>query len=216
MRSMTTTGALVLGLLMGLVTTSAVAQAAGGGEVRRDPKGQTGISPYMEEIAKGRTAFKAKDNPGAIRAFQAAISKDGDRMLGYLLLAQAQLAKDATDDALESATEGENKKDTDAVQAKMGFLRAELMERKTNSKPGEDNAPGSALETIGKKWDTVKSLWGAYVDYVAAHDKAPNYTASAVDRKSKVDARVKRDNDYAAVRKRIVEGEKDASKPPAP
>jgi hypothetical protein len=190
----------------------AKAGKAAGGAVKRDPNGIKGISPYMEEIAKGRDAFKAKDHSGAIRAFQAAISKDGDRQLGYYMLAQTQLDKGDLDDAVATVEEGSAKKGTEAVQAKMSFLKSELMERKANSKPGEDNAPGSALEAIGTKWQGVKSAWRAYADFVAAHDGAPNYGASASDRQKKIDERVKRDNDFAAVRVRIAADEKQGDK----
>src|SRR5262245_29758281 len=50
---------------------------------RRDPNGQTGISPYMEQIKKGEDAYVARDFPGAVAAFQEAIKLDVQKMLGY-------------------------------------------------------------------------------------------------------------------------------------
>lgn len=185
------------------------------GEVRRDPAGQTGISPYMEELAKGRAAFQAKDTAAAIAAFDAAIAKDGERVLGYLLKAQTQLAREDIDGAFSTAAVGRTKKGSEAEQSKMLFLSAELEERKANTKPGVDNEV-SALERLKLAWDTVKDSWDRYIGYNREHAGAPDYKASAEDRKTKIDARVKRDHDYAQVKKRIADNEaareKDAKK----
>ena len=57
--------------------------AAGSKEVRKDPEGKRGISPYAEAIAKGETSYVARDLPGAIVSFQDAIKLDTERMLGF-------------------------------------------------------------------------------------------------------------------------------------
>src|SRR5687768_7464609 len=53
------------------------------GQPRRDPNGQTGISPYMEQLKKGEDAYVARDFPGAVAAFQEAIKIDVQKMVGY-------------------------------------------------------------------------------------------------------------------------------------
>ena len=45
-------------------------------EIRRDPDGRRGISPYMEAVVKGQQAFVAHDRSGAIAAFREAIKLD--------------------------------------------------------------------------------------------------------------------------------------------
>ncbi|HQK20419.1 MAG TPA: hypothetical protein PLJ27_23370, partial [Polyangiaceae bacterium] len=46
---------------------------------RRDPKGITGISPFMELIVKGSSAYVARDFPTAISTYQEAIQKTPNR-----------------------------------------------------------------------------------------------------------------------------------------
>ena len=189
-----------------ILAPSASAQSKQASEVRRDPAGTKGISPYMEDLAKGRSAFQNKDATAAIAAFDAAIAKDPERLLGYLLKAQAQLAKNDLDGAFATAAVGRTKSGTEAEQGKMLFLSAELDERKANTKPGEENEV-SALERLKLKWDTVKDAWSRYVTHQTEHPTAPDFKASAEDRNAKIDARVKRDADYAHVKKRIADNQ---------
>ncbi|MBW2453143.1 MAG: hypothetical protein JRI68_01455 [Deltaproteobacteria bacterium] len=188
--------------------------AAEGGakEVRRAPKGQTGISPYNEELAKGREAFKKQDLEGAVAAFQRAINLEPEKMYGYVLMAQAQQAKANLEAAKQATTDGGTKQGTASVQAKMLFLRADVVEQTSNGAPGADNAPGANLEALAQKWDAVKQAWAAYGQFVTGHTNVPNYQASSDDRQKKVDARVKREKDYGAVRVLIVKNEKERAK----
>src|SRR5690348_517040 len=73
--------------------------ATGSKEVRKDPEGKRGISPYAEAIAKGEVAYVARDIPGAITAFQDAIKLDTERMLGFFRLGEAQLEAGKPDEA---------------------------------------------------------------------------------------------------------------------
>jgi hypothetical protein len=198
--------------MMALTAAPATAQDAGKAEIRRDPKGIKGISPYNEELAKGRKAFQNKNYDGAITAFKQAIQVQGERMDAYLLMAQAQLAKNAIDDAVKAAEDGRSKPGTEPIQAKMIFFRAEAAERKANTEPGKDNAPGSPLDAIAQKWTQVKSVWTEYSGFVEGRDKVQGYKASSDDRAQKTDARAKRDKDFAAVRKRVVDNEKERAR----
>lgn len=202
---------LALALGVSLVAPRASAQPKDKQEIRRDPQGTKGISPYLEEIAKGRTAFQKEDLAAAIAAFDGAIAKDPERLLGYLLKAQAQLAKDDLDGALATAAAGRTKNGTEAEQSKMLFLSAELDERKANTKPGEENVV-SALEQLKLKWESVKDAWSRYATFLAEHPAAPDYKASAEERKAKIDARVKRDADYAQVKKRVADNAAEREK----
>jgi len=207
---------LLLSVAVGITAASAttLAQPAGEGakEVRRDPKGQTGISPYNEELAKGREAFKNKDLEGAVAAFQRAINLEPTKMYGYVLMAQAQQAKANLEAAKQATTDGGSKKGTAGVQAKMLFVRADVVEQTTNSAPGTDNAPGANLDALAQKWDAVKQAWAAYAQFATTHTEVPNYQASADERQKKVDARVKLEKDYGAVRVLIANNEKERAK----
>ncbi|HZO16655.1 MAG TPA: tetratricopeptide repeat protein [Polyangiaceae bacterium] len=198
-------GPYLLGLALFAHAATADAQKK---EVRRDPRGLKGISPYNEELAKGRKAIQSKNLDAAAGAFQKAIAKDPKKAHGYLLLAQVQLEKGDVDAALKTAEDGRSKAGSDAVVAQLGFLRASLLERKNNSAPGADNAPGAALDGIAKKWQEPKTGWSDYATLAASKPGAADYRPSAEERIKQIDARVKRDNDYAAVRKRIQEDEK--------
>ena len=178
------------------------------GEVKRDPKGQTGISPYNEDLAKGRDSYKNKDYPGAITHFDAAIGKEGGKMLAYILKAQTLLANGDLDAALKLAEEGRSKQGTEGQQAKILFLLADLSEQKADTAPGAD-AKGGLAEALQGKWEKVKEVWTAYVTYVGEHTTVPNYKASAEDRNKKIDERVKRDKDYGEVKARIEKNAKD-------
>ncbi|MEQ9319017.1 MAG: tetratricopeptide repeat protein, partial [Polyangiaceae bacterium] len=186
---------------------SLLAATASAQEVKRDPNGVTGISPYNEALAKGREAFTKNDHDGAIAAFDEAIAKDGSRVMAYLLKAQAQLDKGDLAGATATAESANGKKGTEEEQSKVIYLQAELGERKANE-PKKKDAPApptekDALEkALRSVWDRVKEGWSAYSAFVTEHTRAPNYSASADDRKQKVDDRVKREKDYGEVRGR--------------
>jgi hypothetical protein len=195
-----------LAVTLFLASPAPAQEGAEGQEVRRDPEGITGISPYMEALAKGRAAFTSGDHASAIAAFDDAIAKDGERVLAFILKAQTQLDKGDLAAATATADAGNGKKGSADEQSKLIFLQAELAERNADA-PRADDKPlptdKVALETALKKiWDGVKSSWSAYTDFVTAQTSAPNYSASANDRNTKVDARVKREKDFGEVRAR--------------
>ena len=170
-------------------------------EVRRDPKGQKGISPYMEKLSEGRTASGEGKHDEAITAFDAAMKEDPDKLVPYLLKAQSLLAKGELDAAIEAAASGRQKQGTAAERSKLLFLSADLDERKKNSPPGRDNEP-SMLEKLSRAWDEVKSSWSAYTALLDAQPVEPAFEGTADERKTKVDDRVKRDEDFAKVKER--------------
>jgi len=178
-------------------------------EVKRDPSGQKGISPYNEALAKGRDSFKSKDYAGAVTHFDAAISDNGDKMLAYLLKAQAQLANNDLDAALKTTEEGRAKRGTEEQQAKMLFLLADLRERKADTPPGADGGDAGLQDALKGKWEAVREVWNGYMAYLTDHTRVPDYSASAKDRIKKVDERVKRDRDYGQVKARIAKNAKE-------
>ena len=161
-------------------------------KVKRDPKGVKGISPYREDLAKGREAFADGDHDGAMESFEAAIAKDGERNIGYLLKAQVQLSKGDLASATKTAETAQNKAGTEEDTAKVLFFVADLKER--NAAPASTEEKKSKLsEALLSTWEKVKENWTTYASYLADHTRVPDYKASADERKKQVDARVKRE-----------------------
>lgn len=162
--------------------------------IRRDPEGKTGISPYMELIAKGEAAFVARDFAGAVAAFQEAIKLDGTKMLGFYRMGEAQLATAKLEEVLATWQAGLGKKGTEDLNAKLLFVIADLYERQAN-------------------WQAAKDAWGAYAAYLQSNAaKANGYAATPVERQKQADRRMKDEKDYAAVKERIAKREAEKLK----
>ncbi len=194
---------LVTGMLaLCFVSSPAFAGDGDESEVKRDPKGVKGISPYREELAKGRSAFAAGDGEGAIEAFDAAIAKDGKRMMAYLLKAQAQLSAGDLSGALKTTKKAKKKRGNEGQTAKLLFFAADLEER--NAAPPSTQEKKSKLsEALLSTWEKVKEGWTTYSAYLSSHSRVPDYKATASERKKQVDARVQREKAYGAVAERI-------------
>jgi tetratricopeptide (TPR) repeat protein len=162
-----------------------VAASTGGKkEIKRDPEGKRGISPYMELIAKGEAAFVARDMMGAVSTFQDAIKLDADKMLGFYRLGEALLASGKTEDAEATWQTALGKKGTDELNGKVLFVLADLRERQ-------------------QKWQAAKDAWAAYAAFLTSHPKALGYPATGVERQKQADRRMKDEVDYAVVKARI-------------
>jgi len=165
----------------------ASAETAGKGKdgVRRDPKGITGISPYMETINKGNAAYVAKDWDGAIAAYRDAIGKEASKPLAHYLLGETFVASGKLDDA-DKAWQEALKVATgdDPVHAKVLFVIADLRERQG-------------------KWDEAAAAWKEYGGFVASHPKANGYAATATERDKVITTHKDLATKYAEVKKRI-------------
>ncbi|AKT44047.1 tetratricopeptide repeat protein [Chondromyces crocatus] len=163
------------------------------GEPRRDPAGQTGISPYMELIVKGQAAFVARDIPGAVTAFQDAIKLDPNNMLGFYRLGEAMLESGKPEESDSAWTTALGKKGGADLHAKVLFCLADLRERQRN-------------------WPAAKEAWTAYTTFLTNNPKAHGYPATAEERQKRIDQRIKDEKDYAAVRERIKQREEERTK----
>lgn len=172
---------------------AAPAPAPGGKEVRRDPQGVKGISPYMEAIVRGQNSYVARDFPGAVVAFQDAIKTDPQQMLGFYLLGEAQLEAGKPEEAEAAWTAGLNKKGAEDLNAKLLFLMADLRERQKN-------------------WQGAKDAWAAYTAFLTGHPQAKGFAATAEERVKRIDQRIKDEKDYAAVKERIKKREEERTK----
>ncbi len=179
------------------VSATASAQTAAAppakGAVRKDPEGKTGISPYMEQIAKGEAAYVARDFPAAIAAFQEAIKLDGQKMLGFYRLGEAQLNNGKPDEADATWQAALSKKGPDDLMAKLLFVIADLRERQT-------------------KLDAAKDAWAAYAAFLQNNAKAAGYPATPPERQKVGAKRTKDLTDYAAVKDRIAKREAERQK----
>jgi predicted Zn-dependent protease len=174
----------------------AAAAPSKGKDIRRDPEGKKGISPYMELIIKGDAAFVARDVAGATTTFQEAIKSEPDRMLGFYRLGEAEIEQGKLDDADKTFEAGLSKKGSDALKAKLLFSIADLRERQG-------------------KWQAAKDAWAAYAAFLQGNEKVKGYPATATERMKQADRRMKDEETYKPVReriaKRLAEKEKEAA-----
>jgi hypothetical protein len=199
---------LVLATLVSAITLASSAAYAGGSGAKapdasakpakvvpKDPENVRGISPYEEKIARGKVLAGQKEWSSAAVAFQEAIDLKPDDARGYLLLAQAK--RDA--DVIEIVEKGRSKKGTEPVEAKLMFVRAELLERKASLTPTTASGAdfGERLKTV---WDESLQAWGSYSAYVATHTRAPDYRVTADARRKAIADREAREQQYAVVR----------------
>jgi len=173
-----------------------VAASADPKEVRRDPEGKKGISPYMELIVKGNAAFVARDIPGAKAAFQEAIKSDPGMMLGFYQLGQTETEAGKLDDAEKTYESGLSKKGPDDLKAKLMFTLADLKERQ-------------------HKWQAAKDAWASYAAFLQGNPKVKGFPATATERMKQADRRMRDEVEYGKVKeriaKRIAEKEKEAA-----
>src|SRR3954468_16201879 len=72
---------------------SAHAKPAGASDVRRDPKGVKGISPFSEALRRGDEAVASRDFERALAAYREALATEPENALGHYRLGEAQLLK---------------------------------------------------------------------------------------------------------------------------
>jgi len=178
----------------GAGTNAAKANSAKGsaGEVRRDPDGIKGISPFWESVKKGDDSYVARDFDGAIAAYREAITKEPQNAMGHYRMGEAQLAKGATQEAEASWVSALRFAGNDpALKAKILFVLADLRERQ-------------------KSYDDAKDIWNKYEALAKENPKVKTYPESAEDRKKVIATWQKMLTDYGVVKKRIAQRLKEA------
>lgn len=190
--------------LLGALTVAApvAAQDDGDKEVRRDPKGQKGISPYNEELARGRKAFASGKHDEAIVFFKRAVDKDKDKMEAYFLIAQAHIAKDDRKAATDTINETGSKKGDEELMSRVLFFRADVLEREANT----GTTTGSALkDALAGAWDKTKEAYTAYSVFLQSHTRVKGYAESSDERKKQIDERRAREKQFEDVIKRMAD-----------
>jgi tetratricopeptide (TPR) repeat protein len=174
------------------IVSAAVAQGDGakGGDARKKAEdAASSASPkYKDAISQGSAKYVARDFPGAIEAFRAAIEIDPKNPLAHYLLGEAQLAAGSLTDAdaaWNRAALESGEKDP-ALRAKILFVLADLRERQ-------------------KKWEDARAAWQVYLDWIAKYPGAGAFPASGQSRQQVIDAMLKQDKAYEVVRQRIAD-----------
>jgi tetratricopeptide (TPR) repeat protein len=176
--------------LIGLFATQATAdepaaRPSATKEVKKDPKGVTGISPYFEALKKGDDAYIARDFDAAIAAYREAITKQAQNPLGHLRMGEAQLAKGDVQEAEKSWAAAMRFAANDpTLKAKALFLLSDLRERQKN-------------------YDDARERWSAYAQHAQQQKQAKAYPATAADRNKRIEQWQKLVTEYAAVKERI-------------
>jgi len=161
-------------------------------EVRRDPRGLKGISPFSEALQRGDAAVLARDFDGAIAAYRDALAKETENALGYYRVGEAQLLKGDLHEAELAFTAGLRvvAAANPSLKAKLQFALADLRERQ-------------------KAYDEASAKWGEYEVFTTAQ-KDTGFPASASERKKVVETWKKLSADSAAVKARIEKGKQAA------
>ena len=164
------------------------------GEVRRDPNGKKGISPFWEAIKKGDDALAARDLAGAQAAYEEAIRADPHNAMGPYRVGEVQLAGGHTKEAEASWQVALRFAGEDGtLKAKVLFVLSDLKER----------ARAFEEETNG---------WNAYEAHLKAAPTAKGYPESAADRKRRITEWKQLETDYGAVKERIKQRLAEAEK----
>jgi tetratricopeptide (TPR) repeat protein len=158
---------------------------AEGGEVRKDPKGIKGISPFWEFVNKGDAAFIARDFDAAISIYREAIGAEPQNPLGHYRLGEAELAKGNPAEAEQSWDTGLRFAGEDQrIRAKLLFLMADLRERQ-------------------KAFDEATARWEQYEKVAQQEPGAKAFPETAAERKKRIAEWKKLSEDSAAVKLRI-------------
>jgi len=158
-------------------------------EVRRDPRGVKGISPFSEALKRGDAAVLARDLDAAIAAYRDALAKESENALAYYRIAEVQLLKGDLKEAETALTAGLRvvAAANPSLKAKLQFLLADLRERQ-------------------KAYDEASAKWAEYEAFTTAQKDAQGFPVSGAERKKVVEAWKKLSADSAAVKARIEKG----------
>lgn len=164
--------------------------------LRQDPQGVRGISPFWEEVQKGDAAFSARDLVAAQTFYKAAIFKSPRDPQGHLRMAELSLDQGKLDEAETFAAAALRFSGEDLrAKTKASFLMSEIRERQR------------ALEEAIVNWRAYKSMSAQLPapDKIAV--KGPQaariYPVTADARIAAIETVKKLDADYEAVRKRL-------------
>ena len=164
------------------------ARASAPAEVRRDPLGVKGISPFTEALKRGDRALLARDIEGALSAYRDALVKEPENALGHYRLGEAELLKGDLLEAESAFSVGLRVVGANLnLKAKLLFAMADLRERK-------------------KAYDEASAQWSEYELFTTQQKEAQGFPASGAERKKVVETWKKLSADSLAVKARIEKG----------
>ena len=189
-----TAGATTTGSATGAAAPSAGATSAPSGDIRRDPRGIKGISPFWEAIKRGDDAVAARDLDGAKAAYEEAIRTDPHAGMGQYRMGELQLMKGQMKDAEASWQEALRFSGEDpSLRAKVLFVLADLKERQ-------------------RAFEEATNGWNAYEAHAKASPDAKSFPATAADRKKRIQEWKQLEADYGPVKERIKKRLEEADK----
>ncbi len=161
-------------------------------EVRRDPQGIKGISPFWELLKKGDDQYVARDFDGAIAKYREAIVKEPQNAMGHYRIGEAHRAKDDLKEAEAAWVAALRYVGADKqLKAKILFVLADLRERQ-------------------KSYEDATDRWNAYLEFAKQNTDTKTYPASAEERKKRIATWQQLLVQYGEVRKRIEQRLKEA------
>jgi len=183
----------------GIAAEPATAVKREASEVRRDPRGIKGISPFMEAIKRGDAALLARDIEAAVVAYRDALAQEPENALAYYRIAEAQILKGDLKEAETALVAGLRAvvATNASLKAKLQFALADLRERQ-------------------KAYDEASARWAEYEAFTTTATTATErkeslgFPASGAERKKVVEAWKKLSADSADVKARIEKGMKAA------
>ena len=158
-------------------------------EIRHDPLGIKGISPFREALGRGDGALLGGDFEGALSAYRDALSQEPGNALGQYRLGEAQLLKGDLQEAERAFSAGLSLVAATnlGLKAKLQFALADLRERQ-------------------KAYDEASAKWTEYELYTTAEQQAQGFPASGTERKKVLETWKKLSADSAAVKARVEKG----------
>jgi TolA-binding protein len=173
------------------------AKEADAGGKKRDADNVTGLSQYMEICLQGNAKYLSRDFSGAIDTFRQAIQLAPKNPVAYYLLGEAQTSANNLTEAAASLRQAESASDDRNAQlrGKILFVVADNLERQG-------------------KFDDARAAWLLYNDYADKHLDAGTYPSSGAARIEAIDAMMKQEKAYEAVRQRIAAEKEAGAAPP--
>jgi tetratricopeptide (TPR) repeat protein len=167
----------------------AAAKPTTAAELRRDPRGIKGISPFREALVRGDRALLARDIEAALVAYREAIAKQPENPLGHYRMGEAQVIKGDLKEADSSFSAGLRllTAESPSLNAKLQFALADVRERQ-------------------KAYDEASAQWSAYAAFTTVQKDAQGFPASGNERKKAVETWIKLQSDSLAVKARIDKG----------
>ncbi|MCU0691870.1 MAG: hypothetical protein MUF54_10750 [Polyangiaceae bacterium] len=171
--------------------STATSRAAG--NTRRDPKGVTGISPTMERIIEGNAAYLAREFAMAADKYQQAIEQEPRNPLPHYMLGQAFVVQTKLDDAERAVQAALRLAGKNApLRTKLLLVMADLRERQN-------------------RLDDADAAWKEYATSVGRTAGAAGHPATPAARQKVIATRKQMQSNYAQVKDRIAQREREAA-----